>query len=507
LSLLTDLATGTGKSFIGALIAKGLFEATSQNIMVICYTNHALDQFAEDLMDIGIPADLMVRLGGQSSDRTKPLQLHNQKVVTLGGRQYWTDINMGKAVLSDLKGRLERAFARYNSRISKGQLMDFLEFAQEPLPFFDAFSVPDDGDGMNRVGKKGKSIGPHYLLDRWSHGHMDAGIFQDQLQASCKEVWQIQSDARSAIHSRWYSEMMKDNVNEIQTLGIAFNKKRDEIQDICNRRNMEIVKSKRIVCCTSTGAAMYSKLLQAASAKVLLVEEAGEILEAHVLTALSPGTEQLILIGDHQQLRPKINNHNLSIEKGLGYDLNRSLFERLIVRGFPHQTLQRQHRMRPEISSLIRFLTYPNLVDASKTKGRPGIRGLQQNVIFVNHREPELEIKGAKERLKQTGSSKQNKFEALMVLKCVKYLAQQGYGSEDIVVLTPYLGQLRMLQETLRTENDPILNDIDMHDLIQAGLISPDAPQSTSKRSVHLSSIGRRKCDSKSNINKLRQFR
>ncbi len=163
--------------------------------------------------------------------------------------------------------------------------------------------------------------------------------------------------------------------------------------------------------------------------------------------------------------------------------------------------------MRPEISSLIRFLTYLDLVDANKTKGRPDIRGLQQNVIFVNHREPELEIKGAKERLRHTGSSKQNQFEALMVLKCVKYLAQQGYGSGDMVVLTPYLGQLRMLQETLRTENDPILNDMDMHDLIQAGLISPDAPQSTSKRSVHLSSIGRFKSHIKSEGNKLRQFR
>lgn len=37
----------------------------------------------------------------------------------------------------------------------------------------------------------------------------------------------------------------------------------------------------------------------------MLVEEAGEVLEAHVLTSISDKTEQLILIGDHQQLRPK----------------------------------------------------------------------------------------------------------------------------------------------------------------------------------------------------------
>jgi hypothetical protein len=33
---------------------------------------------------------------------------------------------------------------------------------------------------------------------------------------------------------------------------------------------------------------------------VLLVEEAGEILESHIMTALSDDIEQIILIGDHK---------------------------------------------------------------------------------------------------------------------------------------------------------------------------------------------------------------
>jgi superfamily I DNA and/or RNA helicase len=37
-----------------------------------------------------------------------------------------------------------------------------------------------------------------------------------------------------------------------------------------------------------------------------MVEEAGEILEAHVLSALSSSTRHAILIGDHLQLRPKV---------------------------------------------------------------------------------------------------------------------------------------------------------------------------------------------------------
>ena len=39
--------------------------------------------------------------------------------------------------------------------------------------------------------------------------------------------------------------------------------------------------------------------------QVVIVEEAGEVFEAHILASLAPTTEHLILIGDHEQLRPK----------------------------------------------------------------------------------------------------------------------------------------------------------------------------------------------------------
>jgi len=45
------------------------------------------------------------------------------------------------------------------------------------------------------------------------------------------------------------------------------------------------------------------------SPKVLLVEEAGQVLEAHILGSLVPSIEHLILIGDPQQLRPTLNNY------------------------------------------------------------------------------------------------------------------------------------------------------------------------------------------------------
>lgn len=286
-------------------------------------------------------------------------------------------------------------------------------------------------------------------------------------------------------------EIMKDHVLDLYNTAEKYNELQSRLERMFKQKDAETIKSKRVIACTTTAAAKYSQEMQAASRDVLLVEEAGEILESHILTAFGPRTQQLVLIGDHKQLRPKVNNYKLTVEKGEGYDLNRSLFERLIRKGFPHQTLNKQHRMRPEISSLVRGLTYPQLVDAPKTQNRPDVRGLQTNLVFIAHDHLEDDAKEtANWKDMSSISSKQNRFEVDMVLKIIRYLAQQGYGTEKIVVLTPYLGQLRLLQTVLSKDNDPILNDLDSFDLVRAGLM-PAASAQVSKRKIHISTIGR----------------
>jgi superfamily I DNA and/or RNA helicase len=296
-------------------------------------------------------------------------------------------------------------------------------------------------------------------------------------------------EMRQSTQFRWQTAIVDDLVAEIRSVGRDFNSDQALVGRILGERDASVIRSKRIIACTTNGAAKYSSAIQSASPGVVLVEEAGEILEAHIFTALGPQTEQLILIGDHQQLRPKCS-YELSVDRGDGYDLNRSLFERLVLRGFPHITLTKQHRMRPEISSMVRYLTYPDLTDADSTLQRNDLRGFRDNVIFVNHSKNEIELKQFKE-LRDHGStsSKQNEYEAQMILKCVRYLAQQGYGSDKLVVLTPYLGQLKLLRDQLAKENDPILNDLDKFDLVRAGLLT-DLSSKASKPSLRISTVG-----------------
>ncbi|KAK4548613.1 hypothetical protein LTR36_009523 [Oleoguttula mirabilis] len=479
---------GTGKSFIGALLAKALLDHTREKILVICYTNHALDQFLEDLMDIGIPQEEMVRLGAKSSARTEPLSLFKQTSKNARSPQVWDVVNKLNRE-TDLQGiQLERLLSSYvKFRPTRDNIMEYLEFDEQDSEIYCALQVPGLDDGEQVVGRDGKAVTKHYLFDQWVGGY-DAGVFKSNVEPEYAHVWQLDKDSRARKLQAWEKDLVQDRSSAITSVAEEFNASESTLRDVLNQRDTEVIQRKRIVACTTTAAAKYTKQLQSTSPGIILVEEAGEILESHVLTALTPSTKHLVLIGDHKQLRPKVNNHSLTVEKGDGFDLNRSLFERLVRAGFPHTTLQQQHRMCPEISSLVRKLTYPDLVDAPSTLNREPLRGVRNRVIFVDHKHPELPSDLADRRDEGISVSKQNKFEVDMVLKTVRYLAQQGYGTKDQVVLTPYLGQLHLLREELTAENDPVLNDLDAFDLVKAGVMS-QASAAPSKRPIRLATI------------------
>ncbi|KAE8823376.1 hypothetical protein HRS9139_09785 [Pyrenophora teres f. teres] len=479
---------GTGKSFIGALIAKIMHDHSREKILVLTYTNHALDQFLEDLLEAGIPADSMVRLGSKSTPKTHALGLREQPNNYRRSSQTWSMIDAQKKQAESYHDSLVTKMARFNSvMLNERELLDYLEFSDDS-EYFDAFVVPTNDDGSVIVGKKNKQVDEYYLIKRWVEGK-DAGVFSKDATQNYPGIWTVTKQDRHVLWNKWRKTILVEQISQISTLANKYNACRTQIDRLYREKDFHILGQKRIIGCTTTAAAMYTDEIRKASPAIVLVEEAGEILESHILTALTPSSKQLILIGDHKQLRPKVNNYRLTVEKGEGYNLNVSLFERLVLSGVPHTILIKQHRMRPEISSLVRSLTYPELEDADKTKGRPALRGFQDNVIFVSHAYPELNAVKITDRSDgDAKSSKENLYEAEMVLKCVRYLGQQGYGTDDIVILTPYLGQLYLLMNTLSKDNDPILNDLDSFALIQAGLRTP-AGANISKRRLRISTI------------------
>jgi hypothetical protein len=164
------------------------------------------------------------------------------------------------------------------------------------------------------------------------------------------------------------------------------------MKSLDDKRWERILGTARIIGCTTTGAASYRESLAAAKPGIVMVEEAGEILEAHVLSSLSPVTKQLVMIGDHKQLRPKVETYELSVQAGTGHSLNVSLFERLVLGGYPHATL--------EVRAFVRSTGYPLSIRKHGFSGRMvylRLSGATCGSAFLSHKRSILQLERAKQ--------------------------------------------------------------------------------------------------------------
>jgi hypothetical protein len=171
-----------------------------------------------------------------------------------------------------------------------------LEF--EKPDFFGGFQVPKSDDGMIFVDRKGDPIADTYLLHQWRNG-WNPGIFAEEAQKS-PIIWGMEKYDRQSLLSKWEKEVIEEKLTNLYSAARQYNEHIHQLERKFSERDSNTMQAKRIIGCTTTAAAKYTELLQSVCPSVLLVEEAGEILESHILTALGRDKKQLILIGDHK---------------------------------------------------------------------------------------------------------------------------------------------------------------------------------------------------------------
>jgi hypothetical protein len=312
----------------------------------------------------------------------------------------------------------------------------------------------------------------------WSGSNLERSI--DELLIV--EIWTLTNSERARLYQYWHDSAFAELSQQFHDLMREHSSVKQRYTSLFNESDTQFINQFHIVGVTTTGLANNSDLLRGLQAKVLICEEAGEVLEAHVLTVLLPSIKHAILIGDHLQLRPRISNLKLSMEydrAGPKYNLDESLFERLANsqfgdwnmnggegdRGewgrFPIAQLDHQRRMHPTISTLVRETLYPRLRDHPDTISYPEIPGMKRRLFWLDHRN--TEDAGDPEEPMQ---SKTNMWEAKMVTALVRHLCRQGkYKPGEIAVLTPYVGQLRILRDMLAEVVELIIGERDLADL------------------------------------------
>uniref|UniRef100_M4BLR6 Uncharacterized protein n=1 Tax=Hyaloperonospora arabidopsidis (strain Emoy2) TaxID=559515 RepID=M4BLR6_HYAAE len=453
---------GSGKSFIGAMLTRIILEAKISPILIVCYTNHALDQFLCHLLDAGITK--LVRIGGQCKEPR--LEDYNLKKMPKDFQRY--ELKLLYNTLDENADAIALKLKLLNEGTRRPTWTSLKQFLETNYPdTFDYFLeryaelYDDDWD----------IAGCSDILDYWIQGMDIIALHRrDQRRQGANDwmqnLWMWSLPKRQAALAEWVSAMRGELVEELIEAQEAYQETMNKIETVRDQADIDILTRVQIIGMTTTGVAQNQRKIAAVEPLVVICEEAGEVLEAQLMACLSPACQQLVLIGDHKQLRPHISEYNLSVEsdRGKRFALDVSLFERLVSpsSGLPFWMLTEQHRMRPQISQLIRMLFYPKVRDARETLEYPSLLGVNKNVFFVTHDHPEGDTAAV---VGTPSRSHSNEYEVAYIVATLIYLLQQGYRTSDIAILTPYVGQLIKLRSALRGKFTLELNELDLDEI------------------------------------------
>ncbi|KXH26632.1 hypothetical protein CSIM01_02933 [Colletotrichum simmondsii] len=465
---------GTGKSYTGEALIKVLLANKSKAklgpIMCVCYTNHALDQLLEHLLDGGVQN--IIRIGSRSkSDRLAPVNLRavarDMTRTAAEGQALYKSVETLDGDTEQIRDTLsDFIFSRDNEKI-RLHLAEHYPAQHEELMGPTLRNFDDEGEGWQTV-----SYSRGNVFKKWLAGGLPTNTTRPLRRLRHLKLSDLYHQERILLYQEWLDEVLTGEIDSLSNMHKVYQGHKDSNSKIRSSIDLRCLQEANIIGVTTTGLATNLDLLRQVHGKVLVCEEAGEVLEAHLLTALLPTIEHAILIGDHLQLRPQIQGWRLqrANQAGVKYSLDVSLFERLVqpppnVPSIPFSVLDTQRRMHPSIAELVRSTLYPSLSDSENVQDYPEIPGMARRLFWLHHESPES---GGKSDQDSVETSYSNDFEIELVSALVSHLLRQGvYKSGEIAVLTPYLGQLNKLRQKLSSVMQIVINDRDMDDLAE----------------------------------------
>ncbi|KAG5867398.1 hypothetical protein JTB14_025229 [Gonioctena quinquepunctata] len=535
---------GTGKTFLGLKIAHTLLNNKdvwykNTPMLVICFTNHALDQFLEGLLPV---THEVLRVGGQSKNqnlnnfniRNKRRRMNGNPAVSQKRHevqncireissinQYLSEIDektsvvefsVFRDVIPNYRGSwfdsaenddilawlfsggevIHRENRREwqprelivdpnnqdNNHGVEGVMAD-IENDQILDEVFDdivvhcsnyLITLKSLSDKLNMLAKDLTLLASNDTMNYWEKAHhedklnfelyrtesemdylrMRLNQFENNIgppqMVNLMKPQYMSPDDRWQLYFHWLGMFVAMLRQRKETISREFRRIYTVYSEMRDMEDAQIMKGCLVVGMTTTGAARLQASLKTLKSPIVIVEEAAEVLEAHIISSLTSHCKHLILIGDHQQLKPSTANFKIETKFRLGI----SLFERMVINKIQCHTLNIQHRMRPEISGLIRPTIYPVLEDHESVLNRPQILGIENCVYFLDHKEQEQLCKD---------NSKKNIHEAKFLIQLARHLILNGYKPENITILAAYLGQMFEMQREKKVYSN-LLQDV-----------------------------------------------
>jgi hypothetical protein len=430
----------------------------------------------------------VIRVGGQS--RSELLEGYNLRDVAEGETKTRTEsyrAHTAYTTLEECEKEAKKSLGRLFSTHLHAEWSNLNRHISRKYPKIHKQFQRIDDDGFETVGRHPFDVwNTSTAADRRQAVNVPALDLDNVLRRAAADVHSLSNAEKRALVKKWTDEICYDVAAGFSATVDKTTKTQQLLQDIHDESDRRVLQGADVIGVTTSGLAKRISLLKHVRCKVIICEEAGEVMEPHMISAMLPTVEHCIQIGDHEQLRPSINNFKeLSLESKQGslHQLDRSQFERLSIGekgrpSMPVAQLEVQRRMRPEVSTLIRETIYPKLLDHPTTLNLPDVVGMRKNVFWLDHRW----LENDKESDLHHSKSASNPREVEFVHALVRHIVRQGvYRSGDIAVLTPYTGQLQQLRGAMRKDFEIVLSDRDQEALENDGFTVNDDPSTENK--------------------------
>ncbi|POR36012.1 Helicase required for RNAi-mediated heterochromatin assembly 1 [Tolypocladium paradoxum] len=443
-------------------------------VIIAAQTNHAVDQLLDRCLTLGIGA--IARLGGGCHERLKEYTVFGLRQRFKAGSSNGRAEATHKALSRYLREALGKGFPEGFVQADDLHDLGVITSKQYESLDDDEWEVDEADaakgalhvwlDGYLEQSDRRRTSGKDSAVDQlkpdqdrdfapieFSRPACMLKAFQDRdgdhwlhrakhLLARNQDLYQITPADRGAVYCYLYMQVFNKVTTEVQELLRQYKANCDELKIARMENNIRVIHDAgvQILGCTTTGLVKYRGMLAALKPRVLLIEEAAEAREANLAAALYPSIEQLVLVGDHQQLVPHVDVRELCLEP---HRLNISLFERLVNINVPYCSLRVQRRMIPSLREVVQVF-YPNLEDHATVKNpesRPPVPGMGgRNLWWFQHQWAQ----------NHNGFSHSNLQEADMIVGFAKYLVQNGVSPGRISILAYYTAQVNLVKDKLQ---------------------------------------------------------
>ena len=372
----------------------------------------------------------------------RPPEIHGQKIRPLNLQGMLLDESQQSAIETAVKQRLtiiQGPPGTGKTHTAVHLMKALIEMGRGPILACAESNVAVDNllEGLLELGVRAVRFGrPVKVRENLREATLDAIVSKHPKQDEIAFIREETEGIRSRLHD------LKGKDRGMAHKDISKNYR--EIREIEQRITDDVLSSAEVLCTTNIGAGHFTIANRKFS--IVLIDEATQATEPSSLVPIVKGARQLILVGDHRQLPPTVTSR--SAEEG---GLNIPLFERLLANGISAHMLTTQYRMHPTIREFPSARFYENrLEDGCSSSERPPVAGFlwpdwDKPVSFVPVHGAEIE--------EEAGSSRSNMDEAAIVIKIVNDLLVPGdLMPEDIGVISPYAGQVRLIRSMLNDE-------------------------------------------------------